>query len=58
MKTLQLNQMESLIGGKLSNRDCMYRGAGIVLGLSLSMFGGWTVALVLASTSSDCYSFN
>jgi hypothetical protein len=51
MKKLELNQMENLEGG-LTNRECMLRGFGMLLGVAS---GFWAAALVLGATSGDCY---
>ncbi|QTD36729.1 hypothetical protein JL193_11335 [Polaribacter batillariae] len=45
MKTLELNQMETIYGnGQM--RDCMVDGALVTAGLLTSYFGGWTIALM------------
>lgn len=52
MKKLELNQMENLNGGTLSNRDCMLRGFGMVVSAAV---GFWPVTLMIGVTSGDCY---
>jgi hypothetical protein len=56
MKKLEISQMENLQGA-LSNRDCMLRGAGIVILGTLGFLhpGGWFAAGGLLATSGDCY---
>lgn len=58
MKTLELNQMENLEGGKLVGRDCMLRGAGLALGIMSGVMGflpGFAAAGTIAFTSGHCY---
>ncbi|WP_460684236.1 hypothetical protein [Niabella aquatica] len=52
MKKIEMNQMAGVTGGKLSNRDCMLRGAGTFLLVGLRL---WGPAIALVATSGDCF---
>ncbi|ATA74696.1 MULTISPECIES: hypothetical protein [Capnocytophaga] len=59
MKKLELNQMENVQGGEISQRNCGILGVGIVVGSVIGVFNpiGWGLAITSfgAAAASDCF---